>query len=215
MSHGAVSHRMLEIGSLLGADRVRRPRGREISIAETVIEPASLEEISALVRKCESDRFTLAPLGDGATLAALRRRPVDLGISLKRLARVIAYEPEDMTIVATAGLTLDQVNHLCGERRQRLGIDPPNPACHTLGALIGAAHSGPLRLSEGLVRDLLIGIQFIGHGGRVVRAGGRVVKNVAGYDLMKLMTGSFGTLGIITEATFKIRPLPERYAIAA
>ena len=205
---------MLEIGALLGADRVRRPLERETGIAQTIVEPASLDEISELVRKCESDGFTLAPLGSGATLTELRRRPVDLGISLKRLSRVIAYEPEDMTIVATAGLTLGEVNRLCGERRQRLGIDPPNPASHTLGAVIGAAHSGPLRLSEGLVRDLLIGIQFIGNAGRVVRAGGRVVKNVAGYDLMKLMTGSFGTLGIVTEATFKIRPMPERYAIA-
>jgi len=205
---------MLEIGSLLGADRVRRPVGREIAIAETVVEPASIEEISELVRKCESDRIALAPFGAGSTLAELRRRPVELGISLKRRARVIAYEPEDMTIVAMAGLTLGDVNRLCAVRHQRLCVDPPNPAARTLGAIIGAAHAGPLRHSEGLVRDLLIGIQFVGHGGRVVRAGGRVVKNVAGYDLMKLMTGSFGTLGIITEAIFKVRPLPERYAIA-
>ncbi len=64
------------------------------------------------------------------------------------------------------------------------------------------------------MRDLLIGIQFVGHGGRIVRAGGRVVKNVAGYDLMKVMTGSFGTLGIVTEATFKVRPIPENYTLA-
>ena len=214
MSHAAVSHRMLDIGSLLGADRVRRPLGREIAIAETIVEPASIEEISELVRKCEIDRIALAPFGAGRTLSELRSRPVDLGISLKRLARVVAYEPEDMTIVATAGLTLDEVNRLCGERRQRLCVDPRNPALSTLGAIIGAAQAGPLRHSEGLVRDLLIGIQFVGHQGRVVRAGGRVVKNVAGYDLMKLMTGSFGTLGIVTEATFKIRPLPQFYAVA-
>ncbi|MFI5353630.1 MAG: FAD-binding oxidoreductase, partial [Candidatus Binatales bacterium] len=132
-----------------------------------------------------------------------------------RMARVVAYEPEDMTIVAIAGLTLGEVNRLTGARRQRLCVDPPNPGLCTLGAIIGAAQAGPLRHSEGLVRDLLIGIQFVGHGGRVVRAGGRVVKNVAGYDLMKLMTGSFGTLGIVTEATFKVRPLPEHYALAA
>ncbi len=64
------------------------------------------------------------------------------------------------------------------------------------------------------MRDLLIGIQFVGHGGRIVRAGGRVVKNVAGYDLMKVLTGSFGTLGIVTEAAFKVRPIPELYALA-
>ena len=215
MSHAAVPLRMLEIGLLLGADRVRRPSGRESAIAETIVEPASIEEIAELVRKCESDRIALAPFGTGRTLAELRRRPAELGISLKRLARLVAYEPDDMTVVALAGMTLGELNRITAPRRQRLGIDPPNPDLATIGATIGAAHAGPLRHSEGLVRDLLIGIQFVGHGGRVVRAGGRVVKNVAGYDFMKLLTGSFGTLGIVTEAAFKVRPLPENYALIA
>src|SRR5260370_42579993 len=98
--------------------------------------------------------------------------------------------------------------------RQRLPLDPCDPGRTTLGALIGASHSGPLRLSEGTSRDLLIGIRFVGHGGRQIHGGGRVVKNVAGYDLMKVMGGSFGTLGIITEATFKVRPVPARYSLA-
>jgi glycolate oxidase FAD binding subunit len=79
--------------------------------------------------------------------------------------------------------------------------------------MLGAAQSGPLRLSAGTARDFLIGVQFAGHGGRIIRGGGRVVKNVAGYDLMKVMTGSFGTLGIITEAAFKLRPIPEGYTL--
>ncbi|HEV2170181.1 MAG TPA: FAD-binding oxidoreductase, partial [Candidatus Binatus sp.] len=91
---------------------------------------------------------------------------------------------------------------------------PCNPGITTLGSLIGASHAGPLRLSEGTSRDLLIGLRFVGHGGAVIRGGGRVVKNVAGYDLMKLMGGSFGTLGIITEATFKVRPIPTEYCLA-
>src|SRR5208337_2112332 len=98
MSHAAISHTMLEVGSLLGADRVRRPLGREIAIGETVVEPASIEEIAELVRKCESDRIALAPFGAGRTLAELRRRPVELGISLKRMARVVASQPEHMTV---------------------------------------------------------------------------------------------------------------------
>jgi glycolate oxidase FAD binding subunit len=133
---------------------------------------------------------------------------------LRRMANIVAYEPEDMTVVARAGLTVGNLNATLATPGQRLPVDPRDPDATTLGSLIAAAHAGPLRLSEGTVRDLLIGIQFVSHGGRIVRAGGRVVKNVAGYDLMKVLTGSFGTLGIVTEATFKVRPLPENYTFA-
>src|SRR4029077_2806891 len=125
--------------------------------------------------------------------------------------RVIAYEPDDMTVIAEAGLTLASLNGLTATRGQRLPADPPHPDRVTLGALVAAAHAGPLRLSEGTVRDLLIGVRFVGHDARPIHGGGRVVKNVAGYDLMKVMTGSFGTLGIITETTFKVRPIPAHY----
>ena len=163
---------------------------------------------------CERDRITLAALGQARTLSQIRRSPVALGISLKRMARIVAHEPDDMTIVAEAGLTVGELNAATAPARQRLPVDPCEPGRTTLGSLIGASHSGPLRLSEGTSRDLLIGIRFVGHGGRQIHGGGRVVKNVAGYDLMKVMGGSFGTLGIITEATFKVRPLPPRYNIA-
>jgi glycolate oxidase FAD binding subunit len=130
------------------------------------------------------------------------------------MARVVAYEPDDMTVVTQPGISIGDLNASLAQAGQRLPIDPRDPDASTIGSLIAAAHAGPLRLSEGTVRDLLIGIQFVGHGGRIVRAGGRVVKNVAGYDLMKVMTGSFGTLGIVTEATFKVRPIPENYTLA-
>lgn len=186
----------------------------ENEIAREIVEPESVEEIAEIVRKCEMDRITLAPIGAGRSLSQLRRMPVQIGISLARMSRIVAYEAEDMTIVAQAGITLGDLSAAMAARNQRLPIDPRDPDATTLGALIGAAHAGPLRLSEGTVRDLLIGIQFVGHGGKVIRAGGRVVKNVAGYDLMKVMTGSFGSLGIVTEATFKVRPIPENYTIA-
>jgi glycolate oxidase FAD binding subunit len=130
------------------------------------------------------------------------------------MAKIVAYEPDDMTVVAEAGITVAELNAATAPARQRLPVDPCNPGLTTLGSLIGASHAGPLRLSEGTSRDLLIGIRFVGHGGRQIHGGGRVVKNVAGYDLMKVMGGSFGTLGIITEATFKVRPLPARYSLA-
>jgi glycolate oxidase FAD binding subunit len=106
------------------------------------------------------------------------------------------------------------LNACAARHGQRLPCDPRNPELTTLGALVGAAQSGPLRLSEGRVRDLLIGVRFVGHDARLIHGGGRVVKNVAGYDLMKVMTGAFGTLGIITETTFKVRPVPENYSLA-
>ena len=181
---------------------------------EAMVEPQSIEEIAELVRKCEADQLSLAPLGAARTLTQIRRAPVQIGISLRRMARVVAYEPDDMTVVVESGVGLGDLNATLAKSGQRLPVDPRNPHATTIGALIAAAHAGPLRLSEGTVRDLLIGIQFVGHGGRSVRAGGRVVKNVAGYDLMKVMTGSFGTLGIVTEATFKVRPIPENYTLA-
>jgi glycolate oxidase FAD binding subunit len=192
----------------------RAPNAIEACACETIVEPESADEIAEIVLKCERDRITLAPIGAARSLADLRAQPVALGVSLARMTRVIAYEPDDMTVVAEPGITLASLNDHMAAHRQRLPLDPANPAATTLGAMIGAAKAGPVRLSEGLVRDLMIGIRFVGHGGRIVRAGGRVVKNVAGYDLMKVLTGSFGTLGIVTEATFKVRPIPELYALA-
>ena len=202
------------LDSLVGPGRVRAPRNDEARAADVIVEPASVGEICEIVRMCEADRIPLAPVGAARTLAQIRRSPVALGISTVRLARIVAHEPADMTIVAESGITVGQLNAAMAPARQRLPLDPCNPALTTLGSLIAAAHSGPLRLSEGTSRDLLIGIRFVGHGGNLIHGGGRVVKNVAGYDLMKLMGGSFGTLGIVTEATFKVRPIPPEYCLA-
>ena len=190
------------------------PTPAEVRAAETIVEPVSVEEICEIVRVCEADRIALAPVGAARTLAQIRRAPVALGISMTRMNRTVAYEPDDMTIVAESGISVGKLNDAIAHARQRLPVDPCDPAITTLGALIGAAQAGPLRLSEGTSRDLLIGVRFVGHGGVLVHGGGRVVKNVAGYDLMKLMGGSFGTLGIVTEATFKVRPLPGAYCLA-
>jgi len=204
-----------QFGAIVGDAHVRAPREHESRAASIVAEPRDADEVTELVRKCEADSIALAPMGAARTLAQIRPTPVAIGISLTRMNRVIAYEPDDMTVIAEAGLTLGALNDLISARAQRLPVDPPHPDRVTLGALVAAAHAGPLRLSEGTVRDLLIGVRFVGHEARLIHGGGRVVKNVAGYDLMKVMTGSFGTLGIITETTFKVRPIPARYTIAS
>ncbi|MGH7948759.1 MAG: FAD-binding oxidoreductase [Candidatus Binataceae bacterium] len=213
MASTSVDRALDGVRSLVAPDRSRPAIGIEAAAAELILEPADIAELAPLVRKCEADGIPLAPLGAARTLSQIRRAPVPLGVSLTRMKRIVAYETDDMTIVVEAGATLADLRRATAPRRQRLPIDPRVPDATTVGSAIGAAHAGPLRLSEGTVRDLLIGIQFVGHDGRSVRAGGRVVKNVAGYDLMKVMTGSFGTLGIVTEATFKVRPVPERYMI--
>ena len=202
------------LDSIVGAGSIREPIGIEARAAETIVEPTSVDEICELVGMCEADRIALAPIGAGRTLSAIRRTPIAVGVSMVRLKRVVAYEPDDLTIVAEAGITVGELNEAIALSRQRLPVDPCNPAITTLGALIGASHAGPLRLSEGTSRDLLIGVRFVGHGGARVHGGGRVVKNVAGYDLMKLMGGSFGTLGVVSEATFKVRPIPTEYCLA-
>jgi glycolate oxidase FAD binding subunit len=197
----------------IGRGRVRLPH-YESRAAQVIVEPESLDHTIELVRKCERDGIALAPFGAARTLAQIRPTPVELGVSLARLNRVIAYEPDDMTITVEAGLSLAELNEYAFSCGQRLPVDPPRPELTTIGALISGARSGPIRMSEGTVRDLLIGLRFIGHQGRLIHGGGSVVKNVAGYDLMKVMTGSFGTLGVITEATFKLRPIPANYTLA-
>jgi glycolate oxidase FAD binding subunit len=190
------------------------PTVMQPAFAEKILEPQSAAEVADIVRKCEGEHLSLAPLGAARTLTQIRRAPVAIGISLAQMTKIVAYEPEDMTVIVEPGITVGTLNAKLAQRGQRLPVDPRHPESTTVGALIAAAHAGPLRHCEGTVRDLLIGIQFAGHGGNLVRAGGRVVKNVAGYDLMKVMIGSFGTLGIVTEATFKVRPIPENYSLA-
>ncbi|MHB8382088.1 MAG: FAD-binding oxidoreductase [Candidatus Binataceae bacterium] len=203
-----------QIAQIIGGECVRAPRGIESRAAAMIATPANAAEIAEIVRKCEADRISVAAIGAARTLSEIRRTPVALGISLERMARIIAYEPHDMTVVAEPGISVADLNAAIALSAQRLPVDPRNPRAATLGALVAAHHAGPLRLSEGTARDLLIGIQYVGHSGRTIRSGGRVVKNVAGYDLMKLMNGSFGTLGIITEVAFKVRPIPGNYTLA-
>jgi glycolate oxidase FAD binding subunit len=137
------------IRRLLGAERMRAPRGREALAARIIIEPRDADEIAGLVRQCEADKITLAPLGAARTLGEIRPPPLMLGVSLACMDRIVSYEPDDMTVIAEAGMTLGALNARLGAQRQRLPLDPPNPGATTLGALLGAAQAGPLRLSEG------------------------------------------------------------------
>jgi len=128
---------------------------------------------------------------------------------LSAFHRLLEHKAEDMTATVEAGMTLAELQKELAERGQWLPVDPPNPARLSIGALLAANASGPRRFGLGTVRDYLIGISVVLADGRVIHSGGKVVKNVAGYDLMKLFVGSRGSLGVIVEATFKVLPLPE------
>jgi glycolate oxidase FAD binding subunit len=182
-------------------------------VAELVAEPAGAQEMAALVEYCQHQGLSVAALGACRTLGYLRATPVVVGIALSRMARVLAFEPDDLTVTVQPGITMAALDEVLASRRQYLPLDPPQPAQTTLGAVLATARTGPLRLSAGTPRDYVLGIEFVGHGGRLVRAGGRVVKNVAGYDMMKLMVGAYGSLGIISEVTLKIRPRPASQAL--
>lgn len=128
-------------------------------------------------------------------------------------ARILEYHPEDMTVTAEAGLLLSDLQAELKRGNQWLPIDPPFPERTTVGALISENLSGPRRFAFGTIREHLLGLSARLADGRLIKSGGKVVKNVAGYDLHKLFVGSGGSLGTITQATFKVRPLPEKEVI--
>lgn len=147
----------------------------------------------------------LAQILAGASASKEKIEQVGLGA----LNRVTEYAPEDMTVTVEAGITLSALQAELGRHRQWLPLDPPHPERLTIGGLIDANVSGPRRFGYGTIRDYLIGIKVALADGRIINSGGKVVKNVAGYDLAKLFIGGHGSLGVVIETTFKLRPLPE------
>jgi len=144
-----------------------------------------------------------------ALVSASARDEKISALDLRAMREVLEYTPEDMTVSVEAGVTLAQLQARLAEHNQWLPIDPPSAGTLTIGALLAANKSGPRRFGHGTIREHLLGIKVVLADGRAIKAGGKVVKNVAGYDLCKLFVGSHGTLGVIVEATFKVLPRPE------
>jgi glycolate oxidase FAD binding subunit len=136
-----------------------------------------------------------------------------VAIDTRAISRLIDYPFADMTITAEAGMTLAALRQVLAGQNQRVLLDAPYADRATLGGIFATGTTGPRRFGAGRPRDQLIGVSFVSSDGAVVKGGGRVVKNVAGYDFPKLLTGSMGTLGIITQLTLKVRPIPEASAI--
>jgi glycolate oxidase FAD binding subunit len=176
-----------------------------------VAEPGSTEEISELMKLASEEGLVAATRGSGTKMdLGNPPRDLDLIVSTTRMNEVIEHTPGDQVVRVQAGLKLQDLQEQLAGADQMLGIDPPETrAGATVGGIVAANSSGPRRYSYGTVRDLIIGITVVLPDGTIAKAGGKVVKNVAGYDLSKLFTGSLGTLGVIATCNFRLHPKPE------
>jgi glycolate dehydrogenase FAD-binding subunit len=180
------------------------------------LRPASQDELAVAVREAFESGTPLYPVGGGTSLDfGLPAKAPGQGLSLSKLNRVIDYPARDMTVTVEAGVTMKTLADLVATERQRLPIDVPNSEQATIGGVIATNWNGPRRFGLGTVRDYVIGISAVDGRGLPFKGGGRVVKNVAGYDFCKLLTGSLGTLGVITQVTLRLRPIPEQSVLIA
>jgi glycolate oxidase FAD binding subunit len=178
--------------------------------------PADAAGVIDAVRAAFEAEAAVYPIGGATSLDfGLPARRSGIGLSLAGLNRVVDYPARDMTITVEAGLTMSKLADTLAAEKQWLPVDVPEPDRSTIGGVIACAASGPRRFSSGTMRDYVIGISAVDGRGSPFKGGGRVVKNVAGYDFCKLLTGSLGTLGVITQVTLKIRPLPEKSALVS
>ena len=177
----------------------------------SVVFPSSIEEICEIVKLAAHEGWTIQPAGSMTWLPSAASAAKFI-VSTTRLNQIIEHEPADLIAIAQAGVKLTDFNAKLEENGQWLPLDPPDDGRATLGGVVATGLGGPQQFGYGRPRGSVIGMKVVLADGSVIKAGGRVVKNVAGYDLCKLFTGSYGTLGIITELNFKLRPRPEREA---
>jgi glycolate oxidase FAD binding subunit len=173
------------------------------------VSPSSADQLADALKIANQNGQSVVPIGGGTQLdLGMPPQHIDLAIETTALDRVVEYEPADLTVTVEAGMRFADLQALLAQQGQFLALDPPAQNGATIGGLIATNASGPLRYSYGSLRDLVLGTRIANPDGTVTHAGGRVVKNVAGYDLNKLYIGSLGTLGIIVELSFKLAPIP-------
>lgn len=175
-----------------------------------VVSPGTVEELSQILRLCHDAGAAVIPWGGGTKIwLGNIPRACDVVVRMERFNRIVEHDDANLTATVEAGVRLADLQRRLGERGQFLAIDAPLPERSTVGGIVATNTTGPKRLAYGGVRDLVIGIKAVLPTGEAIKGGGKVVKNVAGYDMCKLYVGSLGTVGIITEVTFKMAPLPE------
>ena len=177
-------------------------------VPTVAVSPATVEAVSDVLSFAFREGKMVTPWGGGTQMALGNRpRQVDLALDLRALHNVLFHEPSDLVVGVEAGITLVELQGMLAAKGQFLPLQAPLPSRATVGGILAADASGPSRLAYGSPRDWLIGIKVVHSNGVIAKSGGRVVKNVTGYDLNKLYVGSLGTLGVIVEAAFKVAPL--------
>ena len=217
------SRNVQELESILGqgnlnpwgeVEQIRQQQIRQSVTPDTKIEgilyPKTQEELAAIIALSHKHQFGVLPCGSGSKLdwGGLVKN-VNFVVSTERINQLVEHAIGDLTVTVEAGMKFSQLQEILAKEGQTLGFDPAYPEQATLGGIIATGDSGSLRQRYRSVRDLLLGISFVRYDGKIAKAGGRVVKNVAGYDLMKLLTGSFGTLGMISQITLRVFPQAE------
>jgi glycolate oxidase FAD binding subunit len=173
------------------------------------VSPANTQEISAILRHANENRLTVTPTGGNTKQSWSKPVQANIKLNLSRLNQVLEHPWQDLTATVQAGCTWSTLQQTLAQHGQFVALDPLWPERATVGGILSTNDSGALRHKYGSLRDLVIGMTLVLADGTIARSGGKVVKNVAGYDLCKLLTGSHGTLAIITEATFRLHPLPQ------
>ena len=178
--------------------------------------PESIEELAQLMKEAHVAGVSMIPIGAGTRLE-FGNPPHSAGLAMHtaRLHGVVEYEPANLTVSVRAGTPLRKLQEILRAENQFLPLDPPHAGRATLGGIVACSSSGPIRFRYGTVRDMVIGIRVVHADGTATKSGGKLVKNVSGYDMCKLYAGSLGTLGITTELTFRVQPVPQETATLA
>lgn len=206
-----------ELAAIVGAEHVCEDASILTAYAidgvrpAVAVSPSSAEDMAAILRFANQHRLTVFPCG-GFTSQSLGATPpqIDVLLRTERLNQVLHYDPGDLTIGVATGIRVADVQRTVAANNLLLPLDVPKASQATIGGALATASSGPLKHGYGGAREYCIGVTFVTGDGRIAKGGGRVVKNVAGYDLMKLMIGSHGTLGVIVSANFKLFPAPRQ-----
>ncbi|NOZ21208.1 MAG: FAD-binding oxidoreductase [Planctomycetes bacterium] len=176
-----------------------------------ILHPQSEAEVSAILSWANEQQIPIAPRGGGTKISLGRPIPQTqefICLSLNGLDHISEHDAENLTVTAQAGVTLRELQTCLSQQRQLLPLDPPTAEAATVGGVLAANASGPRRFGYGSARDFVLGLKVVTPDGKLLKYGGKSVKNVAGYDMCKLFIGSLGTLAVIVEATFRLVPLP-------